>query len=73
VTTLGGPFFRSPKRGARSLVWLALSDQAAGLSGEYIEDEKVSTPSAQAQDDELARGLWERSAELVGLRAPASV
>jgi NAD(P)-dependent dehydrogenase (short-subunit alcohol dehydrogenase family) len=69
VTTLAGPFFRSPERGARSLVWLALSDQAAPLTGEYIEDEKVVAPSAQAQDDALARGLWERSAELVGLPA----
>lgn len=69
LTILGGPFFRSPERGARSLVWLALSDEAASLNGEYIEDEKVATPSAQARDDALARGLWERSAELVGLPA----
>jgi NAD(P)-dependent dehydrogenase (short-subunit alcohol dehydrogenase family) len=69
LTTLAGPFFRSPERGARSLVWLALSDQAAPLTGEYIEDEKVVAPSAQAQDNALARGLWERSAELVGLPA----
>jgi retinol dehydrogenase-12 len=71
LTTLGSPFFRSPERGARSLVWLALSDEAAGLSGEYVVDEKVRSPSAQAQDDALARGLWERSAELVGLPADA--
>lgn len=71
VATLGAPFFRSPERGARSLVWLALSDDAAALSGEYIEDEKVVAPSAQAQDDALARRLWERSAQLVTL--PASV
>jgi NAD(P)-dependent dehydrogenase (short-subunit alcohol dehydrogenase family) len=71
LTTLGGPFFRSPERGARSLVWLALSDEAASLTGEYIEDEKVATPSAQAQDHELARRLWDRSAELVGLPADA--
>jgi NAD(P)-dependent dehydrogenase (short-subunit alcohol dehydrogenase family) len=69
VATLGAPFFRSPERGAGSLVWLALSDDAAQLTGEYIEDEKVVAPSAQAQDDTLARGLWERSAELVGLPA----
>jgi NAD(P)-dependent dehydrogenase (short-subunit alcohol dehydrogenase family) len=69
LTTLGGPFFRSPQRGARSLVWLALSDAAAPLNGEYIEDEKVVAPSAQAQDAELARELWERSAQLVGLPA----
>ena len=65
VATLGAPFFRSPERGARSLVWLALSDDAAALTGEYIEDEKVVAPSAQAQDDTLARSLWERSAQLV--------
>src|SRR5205823_10839049 len=61
LTTLGSPLFRSPERGARSLVWLSLSADAAGLNGEYIEDEKVAMPSDQAQDDALARGLWERS------------
>lgn len=71
LTTLGAPFFRTPERGARSLVWLALSEQAAGLTGEYVQDEKVLAPSAQAQDAALAAGLWERSAELVGLSAGA--
>jgi NAD(P)-dependent dehydrogenase (short-subunit alcohol dehydrogenase family) len=67
VATLGAPFFRSPERGARSLVWLALSDNAAALTGEYINDEKVVAPSTQAQDDGLARNLWEQSAQLVNL------
>ncbi len=71
LTTLGAPFFRSPQRGARSLVWLALSPEAAALTGEYVQDEKVLAPSAQAQDETLAEGLWERSAELVGLPAGA--
>jgi NAD(P)-dependent dehydrogenase (short-subunit alcohol dehydrogenase family) len=71
VTTLGAPFLRSPERGARSLVWLALSDDAAPLTGEYIEDEKVVAPSAQAQDDTLSHRLWERSAQLAGLPADA--
>ncbi len=69
LTTVGGPFFRSPARGAHSLVWLALSEEAAPLDGEYIQDEKVLQPSAQARDDTLAAGLWERSAELAGLSA----
>ncbi len=72
LTTLGGPFFRSPARGARSLVWLSVSDEAAGLTGGYVQDEKVLQPSAQAQDDTLAEGLWERSVRLVGLPADAS-
>jgi len=71
LTTIGAPFFRSPQRGAGSLVWLALSDAAAGLTGEYIQDARVLAPSAQAQDELLAERLWERSAELVGLPADA--
>lgn len=72
LTTLGGPFFRSPQRGARSLVWLALSEQAAALDGEYVVDEKVQAPTRQAQNEQLAAGLWERSAALVGLSAEAA-
>jgi hypothetical protein len=68
LTTLGSPFFRSPQRGARSLVWLALSDDGAGLDGAYVVDEKVKAPSAAAQDDALARRLWELSAQLVGVQ-----
>jgi retinol dehydrogenase-12 len=73
LVTLGGPFLRSPERGARSLVWLALSPEAARLDGEYVCDEKVRTPSVQARDDVLAAGLWEKSEELAGLRADAPV
>jgi NAD(P)-dependent dehydrogenase (short-subunit alcohol dehydrogenase family) len=69
LTTLGGPFFRSPERGARSLVWLATSEEGGRLTGEYVVDEKVAQPSAAARDAELARALWERSAALVGLPA----
>jgi NAD(P)-dependent dehydrogenase (short-subunit alcohol dehydrogenase family) len=71
LTTAAGPFFRSPERGARSLVWLSLSEESAALTGEYVQDEKVLAPSAQAQDEVLAAGLWERSAQLVGLPADA--
>jgi NAD(P)-dependent dehydrogenase (short-subunit alcohol dehydrogenase family) len=71
LTTLGSPFFRSPERGARSLVWLATSAEGGQMTGEYIVDEKVVAPTRQAHNDELARGLWERSAALVGLPADA--
>jgi NAD(P)-dependent dehydrogenase (short-subunit alcohol dehydrogenase family) len=71
LTTLGAPFFRSPERGARSLVWLATSEEGGRLTGEYVVDEKVAQPSAAARDAALASGLWERSAALVGLAADA--
>jgi retinol dehydrogenase 12 len=71
LTTLGAPFLRSPERGARSLVWLATSEEGGRLTGEYVEDEKVAQPSATARNAELASALWERSAALVGLPADA--
>lgn len=71
LTTIGAPFFRSPERGARSLVWLATSEEGGRLTGEYVHDEKVEQPSAAAQDAETAKALWERSAALVGLPADA--
>jgi NAD(P)-dependent dehydrogenase (short-subunit alcohol dehydrogenase family) len=69
ATTLAAPFLRSPRHGARSLVWLATAAGAADLTGAYVVDERVVQPSLQAHDDALAEGLWERSTELAGLPA----
>jgi retinol dehydrogenase 12 len=71
LTTLGSPFFRSPDRGARSLVWLATAPEGGRLTGEYVEDEKVAEASTAARDPQLAADLWERSAVLVGVPADA--
>jgi NAD(P)-dependent dehydrogenase (short-subunit alcohol dehydrogenase family) len=68
AVSLAGPFLRSPAWGARSLVWLATDPAAAALDGEYVCDEKVVTPSAQACDETLAEALWEKSEELVAAR-----
>jgi hypothetical protein len=60
-------FFGSPRKGARTLVYLASSPDAAEVSGGYFADSRLATPSPQAQDDELAEELWEASARAVGL------
>lgn len=64
--TVIGPFLRTPAKGARSLVWLALDAAPAQADGAYVVDEEVATPSAAARDDVLAEGLWERTSELLG-------
>jgi NAD(P)-dependent dehydrogenase (short-subunit alcohol dehydrogenase family) len=69
--TLVGPFLRSPESGAGSLVWLALDPAAGELRGEYVEKQRIVSPTAQAQDDRLAAELWERSEELCGLARTA--
>jgi NAD(P)-dependent dehydrogenase (short-subunit alcohol dehydrogenase family) len=65
--TVAAPFLRSAQTGARPLVWLALDPQAGELRGQYVEKGRPAEPSAQAQDDRLARELWERSAALTGV------
>lgn len=64
--TVAAPFLRSPAKGARSLVWLALDADPALVNGAYVVDSQVGTPSAAARDDVLAEGLWERTSALVG-------
>ena len=73
LLTLVGPLLRSPEKGARTLVWLATSDAAADLDGQYFCDEKVRAPNREGQDDALAAALWEKSAELVGLTSEITV
>jgi len=61
-------FTISPQRGARGLVWLAENTPGATWpSGEYFERNKPAKSNPQARDAALAVGLWDRSAEMVGL------
>ena len=55
----------SLEQGARTSVYLALSDKVAGASGKYFVDSRETTPSRQARDDRLADGLWAESERLL--------
>jgi NAD(P)-dependent dehydrogenase (short-subunit alcohol dehydrogenase family) len=61
---LAAPLLGSPRTGAETLVWLASAPDAGDVSGGYFENRRPARQSAQSQDDGLAAGLWERSAEL---------
>ncbi len=63
----GKVFAISPEKGAETSVFLATSDDVAGHSGGYYTRKKLTTPSQQARNDETARQLWERSAEMTGV------
>jgi NAD(P)-dependent dehydrogenase (short-subunit alcohol dehydrogenase family) len=60
----GGP----PELAARSIVYLATSDEAARVTGAYFDRTGWRAPSPEALDDELARRLWELSERLTSLR-----
>jgi NAD(P)-dependent dehydrogenase (short-subunit alcohol dehydrogenase family) len=61
-------FTISPERGARGLLWLAGNEAGTTWpTGEYFERNKVAKSNPQARDPQLAVGLWDRSAAMVGL------
>jgi NAD(P)-dependent dehydrogenase (short-subunit alcohol dehydrogenase family) len=61
------PFMRSPRRGARTSVWLATSPGVEGESGGYFRDCRRIQPGAAARCDEAAARLWSESVRLTGL------
>jgi NAD(P)-dependent dehydrogenase (short-subunit alcohol dehydrogenase family) len=64
--------WRSPERGADTLVWLSASVPGSDWqSGGYFADRKPATASRAADDLELARELWDASVRMCGLQPSA--
>ncbi|WP_206245672.1 SDR family NAD(P)-dependent oxidoreductase [Novosphingobium terrae] len=77
------PTFKTPPQGAATQVWAATSPQLEGVGGVYCEDCDIAPldsgiePSfvgvrSYAIDPEQAVRLWQLSAELTGINAPAA-
>ena len=62
----------SPANGAEPIVYLASSPEIAAITGQYFYKCRPIAPSREAQNDKTANLLWERSAELAGLKAPST-
>jgi NAD(P)-dependent dehydrogenase (short-subunit alcohol dehydrogenase family) len=66
-TPLMRPFMKSPAQGAATSVFLASSDEAAGVTGCYFAGGKRRASSKRSQDEAMALRLWQVSAGLVDL------
>ena len=60
-------FALTPEEGAKTLVYLAVAAEVAGMSGQYFHDCKAVSPATEAQNDADAKRLWDVSARLAGL------
>ncbi len=60
-------FMISPEKGGDVIVHVATSPELEGSSGLYFERFKPVNPSRTAQDDGIARKLWDVSAQMVHL------
>lgn len=67
IQILYRPFFISAEEGAKTIVQLAASPEVEGVTGKYFEERKAVAPAPLAQDEALAKRLWDVSASLVGL------
>lgn len=66
IRALSGRNMATPEQGADTVLWCATSEEVAGQSGHYYQQRARVTPSLVAQDDHLARELWDRSEEWCG-------
>ena len=61
------PFFLTPEQGAANSIFVAASDQLDGVSGKYFVKQRAVPPSRRSRRPGLARRVWARSSQLVGL------
>lgn len=59
--------FQDPEVGAQTSLYLAVSGEVNGVTGQYFDNCHPAVPSAKARDDGVARKLWEVSEKLTGL------
>jgi len=65
---LAKPFFRTPEKGAETVIWLATAPELEGLSGKYYQDLKEIQPISMARDIALQEQLWELSLNLTKMK-----
>lgn len=57
----------TPKKGARTHIWLASSPEAESLNGGYFGHCEPKAISELAQSDDIAQRIWQLSEEMTGL------
>ncbi len=62
-------FFKGPEKGAETPIYLSVSPEVAGVTGKYFANKHLREPSRAAQDPDVARRLFDVSAELAHLSA----
>jgi retinol dehydrogenase 14 len=69
IAILYRPFFLTVEEGAATIVQLAAAPELEGVTGKYFEKGVAVPPAPLAQDEALAKRLWDVSAAMVGLPA----
>jgi NAD(P)-dependent dehydrogenase (short-subunit alcohol dehydrogenase family) len=65
LDTFGKVALKNMAQGAATQVYVATSPTLANVSGRYFADCNVATPRPDANDDALAKKLWDVSEKIV--------
>ena len=67
IFILAGIIMLSPERGGDTALYLAASPELQNVTGKYFAKRKQKRVSKEADDPEIARRLWDLSAQLTGV------
>lgn len=67
LETAASFIFKTPEQGAQTQIYCSVDEKCANESGLYYSNCKVSRTSVAAQNDEMAKQLWNISLKMVGL------
>jgi NAD(P)-dependent dehydrogenase (short-subunit alcohol dehydrogenase family) len=59
------PFLKTPEQGAKTIIYLASSDEVEGATGKYYANCKEKTSNKESYDLNVAQRLWEVSERLI--------
>jgi hypothetical protein len=66
------PFMKAPAQGAATSVHLASAPDLEQVTGRYFASSKPRKSAKRSYDEVTAARLWQVSADLAGLTAPAT-
>lgn len=61
------PILKNPEQGAQTTIYCSVAEQAANETGLYYRECGVATPQSQAQNNQIAEDLWNRTCQLLNL------
>jgi len=60
-------FAATAEKGAETLVYLVASTEAANTNGQFLQNCRPGTLTAEARDDAVAQRLWQESERIAGM------
>ncbi len=68
ITGMLKPFFLTPEQGAETAIYLATSNDVAGITGKYFYRKRPIPSSKRSYDKSAAKKLWDMSEDMTGLK-----